>query len=118
MLVFVYGPSLLVVLMFLFVLLIRRPPTSTRTDTLFPYTTLFRSPGRGYPARQLAERTPPCGLGVEIRQADRGRPARLVRARHGAAAGHAAIALPSGHGDPSGPRRPIHHLRHATLRRA
>src|SRR3546814_11628206 len=22
----------------------RRPPTSTRTDTLFPYTTLFRSP--------------------------------------------------------------------------
>src|SRR3546814_13438407 len=24
-------------------LIIRRPPTSTRTDTLFPYTTLFRS---------------------------------------------------------------------------
>src|SRR3546814_21100421 len=28
---------------FLFCLLIRRPPRSTRTDTLFPYTTLFRS---------------------------------------------------------------------------
>src|SRR3546814_10481882 len=37
--------------------MIRRPPRSTRTDTLFPYTTLFRSedfvaeevaPGRGY----------------------------------------------------------------------
>src|SRR3546814_11007494 len=28
--------------------MIRRPPRSTRTDTLFPYTTLFRSPeGRG-----------------------------------------------------------------------
>src|SRR3546814_1982901 len=27
-----------------FFLLIRRPPRSTRTDTLFPYTTLFRSP--------------------------------------------------------------------------
>src|SRR3546814_17100808 len=27
----------------LFVLMIRRPPRSTRTDTLFPYTTLFRS---------------------------------------------------------------------------
>src|SRR3546814_10368569 len=27
----------------LFFLLIRRPPRSTRTDTLFPYTTLFRS---------------------------------------------------------------------------
>src|SRR3546814_5569811 len=33
----------------LFFLMIRRPPRSTRTDTLFPYTTLFRSDpaGRG-----------------------------------------------------------------------
>src|SRR3546814_1272109 len=29
--------------MFLFFLSIPRPPRSTRTDTLFPYTTLFRS---------------------------------------------------------------------------
>src|SRR3546814_7411921 len=29
--------------MFFFFLMIRRPPSSTRTDTLFPYTTLFRS---------------------------------------------------------------------------
>src|SRR3546814_14318130 len=29
--------------MFFFFLMIRRPPRSTRTDTLFPYTTLFRS---------------------------------------------------------------------------
>src|SRR3546814_20485931 len=29
--------------MVLFFLVIRRPPRSTRTDTLFPYTTLFRS---------------------------------------------------------------------------
>src|SRR3546814_14023324 len=28
-----------------FFLMIRRPPRSTRTDTLFPYTTLFRSEG-------------------------------------------------------------------------
>src|SRR3546814_14856288 len=27
--------------------MIRRPPRSTRTDTLFPYTTLFRSPATG-----------------------------------------------------------------------
>src|SRR3546814_8035615 len=27
--------------------MIRRPPRSTRTDTLFPYTTLFRSAGKG-----------------------------------------------------------------------
>src|SRR3546814_408426 len=33
-----------------FFLMIRRPPRSTRTDTLFPYTTLFRSdPGPGEP---------------------------------------------------------------------
>src|SRR3546814_20785172 len=35
--------SLLKMLSFFF-LMIRRPPRSTRTDTLFPYTTLFRSP--------------------------------------------------------------------------
>src|SRR3546814_18260266 len=28
---------------YFFFLMIRRPPRSTRTDTLFPYTTLFRS---------------------------------------------------------------------------
>src|SRR3546814_5489247 len=34
--------------------MIRRPPRSTRTDTLFPYTTLFRSPGgRGIPSGPL-----------------------------------------------------------------
>src|SRR3546814_12445258 len=30
-------------LVYFFFLMIRRPPRSTRTDTLFPYTTLFRS---------------------------------------------------------------------------
>src|SRR3546814_5403726 len=33
----------LCVYFFVFFLMIRRPPRSTRTDTLFPYTTLFRS---------------------------------------------------------------------------
>src|SRR3546814_14918398 len=35
----------------LFILMIRLPPRSTRTDTLFPYTTLFRSfvPARRQP---------------------------------------------------------------------
>src|SRR3546814_9130974 len=38
--------------------MIRRPPRSTRTDTLFPYTTLFRSGGhhRLRAARRLAGR--------------------------------------------------------------
>src|SRR3546814_20340667 len=44
----------LVLLLFVF-LMIRRPPRSTRTDTRFPYTTLFRSrwspAGAGRPAR-------------------------------------------------------------------
>src|SRR3546814_15156194 len=37
--------------------MIRRPPRSTRTDTLFPYTTLFRSVGidRRVPADQLSK---------------------------------------------------------------
>src|SRR3546814_15300996 len=34
--------------------MIRRPPRSTRTDTLFPYTTLFRSHPRPPRARPLA----------------------------------------------------------------
>src|SRR3546814_11201461 len=36
---------------FFFFLMIRRPPRSTRTDTLFPYTTLFRS--RAHPGELL-----------------------------------------------------------------
>src|SRR3546814_20575679 len=38
--------------------MIRRPPISTRTDTLFPYTTLFRSPATGRPDRRGASRAP------------------------------------------------------------
>src|SRR3546814_3142756 len=36
--------------------MIRRPPRSTRTDTLFPYTTLFRSALRNRPARREVDR--------------------------------------------------------------
>src|SRR3546814_20226371 len=41
--VYHYGTVKLVILLRFFFLMIRRPPRSTRTDTLFPYTTLFRS---------------------------------------------------------------------------
>src|SRR3546814_12678409 len=46
-----------------FFLMIRRPPRSPRTDTLFPYTTLFRSSPdslrhRCCPGATWAERTP------------------------------------------------------------
>src|SRR3546814_6171625 len=40
----------------LFFLMIRRPPRSTRTDTLFPYTTLFRSDRAAVLARGRAVR--------------------------------------------------------------
>ena len=43
-------------------------------------------PGRRHPARQLAEGPPPRRLDLQVRQADRGRAARLVGARAGAAA--------------------------------
>src|SRR3546814_18745536 len=41
--------------------MIRLPPRSTRTDTLFPYTTLFRSPDA---ARMILCRT---GIGKDVR---------------------------------------------------
>src|SRR3546814_10179303 len=43
--------------------MIRRPPRSTRTDTLFPYTTLFRSAAA--PAEVDLPRRPPQRRGVE-----------------------------------------------------
>src|SRR3546814_13973651 len=54
--------SIFIVFVFFF-LMIRRPPRSTRTDTLFPYTTLFRSrrvPGGGpVPVLRAAARPVP-----------------------------------------------------------
>src|SRR3546814_3043981 len=49
--------------------MIRRPPRSTRTDTLFPYTTLFRSPGarRDAGRRCRPGRRRPCGADHELR---------------------------------------------------
>src|SRR3546814_6706504 len=41
-------------LLIFFCLMIRRPPRSTRTDTLFPYTTLFRSDRPEHDRRQHA----------------------------------------------------------------
>src|SRR3546814_16575983 len=56
---------------FVFFLMIRRPPRSTRTDTLFPYTTLFRSAERG--AAEKARRN----IGPQFNRAG-GQP-RIVR---------------------------------------
>src|SRR3546814_11607455 len=62
--------------------MLRRPPVSTRTDTLFPYTTLFRAgSGRAAPDRRL-DRRYRLGAG----RAGRLDPARLGRARPDAGA--------------------------------
>src|SRR3546814_11676944 len=58
--------SLLISLFFF--LMIRRPPRSTRTDTLFPYTTLFRSADAG---RRDVEVGHVRQIGPERRVADR-----------------------------------------------
>src|SRR3546814_5677764 len=48
--------------------MIRRPPRSTRTDTLFPYTTLFRSRPRHRSQPDLEHRS---GRDARTRQSDR-----------------------------------------------
>src|SRR3546814_5075248 len=63
--------------------MIRRPPRSTRTDTLFPYTTLFRSP------RAVRPRQSPDSLSPMTPPAD----------------ASSASAGPSWHIEPSGPLR-------------
>src|SRR3546814_19443150 len=53
-----------------FVLMIRLPPRSTRTDTLFPYTTLFRSFQDGLAVVLAAQRRRNLGKGAVITHRD------------------------------------------------
>src|SRR3546814_1273455 len=57
--------------------MIRRPPRSTRTDTLFPYTTLFRSRRR----HQMAVQSGSLPLLTTFRTADNGAGPSSVRRR-------------------------------------
>src|SRR3546814_17456204 len=50
--------SILWFFLFFFFLMIRRPPRSTRTDTLFPYTALFRAARRPQRGRREPRRRP------------------------------------------------------------
>src|SRR3546814_20660549 len=71
--------------------MLRRPPRSTRTDTLLPYTTLVRS---GTAARRADRRNaaPECERG-EYCRADR---AARQRHNHGVAGDGASVTLQSG----------------------
>src|SRR3546814_18536580 len=66
-----------------FFLMIRRPPRSTRTDTLFPYTTLFRS-GSTTAYRLIDFAPQPRSVGVTV-EPTRFRARRLVLADRAAA---------------------------------
>src|SRR3546814_1653441 len=61
--------------------MLRRPPRSTRTDTLVPHTTLFRSPATGRGGRQLGLRW----AADALRRLGRAAGCRLFRRRRTAA---------------------------------
>src|SRR3546814_14045760 len=95
--------------------MLRRPPRATRTDTLFPYTTLFRSrpqaaaredgPNHGpAPSTPLSPSSTPVGHGRARRRVARAR--LLVRAERRAPA-RAALG--------GGVVRPLRGRRHALL---
>src|SRR3546814_756975 len=63
--VFLPDASVQCFLYVIFFLMIRRPPRSTRTDTLFPYTTLFRSIDHCQLRHAPAHSFGSCTLGVE-----------------------------------------------------
>src|SRR3546814_11483283 len=63
--------------MFVFFLMIRRPPRSTRTDTLFPYTTLFRAPAQGQDGPHRCDQK--TSRQVSLPPLSRGRQLRLRR---------------------------------------
>src|SRR3546814_6289260 len=80
--------------------MIRRPPRSTRTDTLFPYTTLFRCERRGFGYRRLGIMRAREGLVMNHKKLLRlyREENRRVRRRRGRkrAMGTRAMTLPQG----------------------
>src|SRR3546814_18872551 len=85
--------------------MIRRPPRSARTDTLFPFTSLLRSPGRW----ELTRSRPGCGgiSALHVRDgqilalSDTGTVSR-VRVKGGAVSDVRFQTLPSGPGTGAG----------------
>src|SRR3546814_1083455 len=87
---------------FCFFLMIRRPPRSTRTDTLFPYTTLFRSaisfdelPAIGAPGTVVSQA--PVGL-LEIEQVELSNGTRAILWANDAEPGRVTVKVRFGAG--------------------
>src|SRR3546814_11511934 len=76
--------------------MIRRPPRSTRTDTLFPYTTLFRS---------VVRRQPVVGVGDEILEERPSAPRQATEESELRSRQRARPALARQAGPPRQPRR-------------
>src|SRR3546814_18643507 len=72
--------------------MIRRPPRSTRTDTLFPYTTLFRS-GAAHVEADQARLAQGCGAADHADDAPRGAGEDRIAAVEGGGGGEAARAF-------------------------
>src|SRR3546814_17460662 len=96
---YIYSIACYVMLFLFFFLMIRQPPRSTRTDTLFPYTTLFRSRPEGA-ARALEASA---GHGRRRSRRGNGRAVRenclprLIEGQHGTAGDRKSTRLNSSH---------------------
>src|SRR3546814_13807272 len=87
--------------------MIRRPPRSTRTDTLFPYTTLFRSQDARLADAPPADARGPAGRSTDAAPDFRGASEPGVNGRDDGQLAPAALACrrSSGRSSPA-PRRP------------
>src|SRR3546814_20376995 len=93
-------------------LMLRRPPRSTRTDTLFPYATLFRSKPAGTAPIELRVMGPTVEVeaaAVRIAVAGTAAPVEIVGERRVEAPSHQPTRLPRGR------RRPIRGLTDARV---
>src|SRR3546814_20046628 len=100
--------GVLAVSLWIFFLMIRRPPRSTRTDTLFPYTTLFRSHLRTAPPLVALPDAKASGANLHGHRGGRSRRgpgrtatagSRSVRRRHGRGSASVRRAGPCGDGE-------------------
>src|SRR3546814_2055107 len=81
--------------------MIRRPPRSTRTDTLFPYTTRFRSHGAGRDRRWRSRGAAACAAVPQLRQ-------RRAVIDDRTPAGHPRYGRPAGADDQASGRLAVH----------